>query len=429
MSGNLFPTEKAAITALQGEVDSLEVSKQSINEKASADGYASLDSSAKIPINQIPDAILGALKFKGTWDATTGIITSSDLALNGQTPPAASPANEGFYFITQVAGNYSIGGINSWVVGDWLISLGSEWSKIDNTDSVSSVNGQTGVVGLATSDIPEDIDFRYVTDAQRAVIENTSGENTGDTPSAGTDIQKGDGSGGFANAVGGVDFQEPLTNSMLGDLMSNGASKPTPVDADLIPFLDSTVSFSQVQATWAQIKAWLFSSPTLTGTPVVPTAAVNTNTAQVANTAFVMSEINKSTFQAQPADPTPTTSAAGVMMGLAGSITPSRSGKVMVTISGDMDVAGANNAMRAQIYTGTGAAPANGAALTGTARGSNPQQTNGGGAGIVRTPFSCQSIITGLAIGTPVWLDLAVSSVGGVASARVRNISITAVEV
>lgn len=46
--------------------------------------------------------------------------------------------------------------------------------------SVTSVNGQTGVVVLDTGDIASVVDSRYVTDAQLVVIGNTSGTNTGD---------------------------------------------------------------------------------------------------------------------------------------------------------------------------------------------------------------------------------------------------------
>ncbi len=46
--------------------------------------------------------------------------------------------------------------------------------------AVTSVNGQTGVVSLTTTDIADATNKRYVTDAQLVVIGNTSGTNTGD---------------------------------------------------------------------------------------------------------------------------------------------------------------------------------------------------------------------------------------------------------
>ncbi len=50
--------------------------------------------------------------------------------------------------------------------------------------AVSSVQGQTGAVTLDTSDIADSTDARYVTDAQRTVIGNTSGTNSGDETNA-----------------------------------------------------------------------------------------------------------------------------------------------------------------------------------------------------------------------------------------------------
>lgn len=46
--------------------------------------------------------------------------------------------------------------------------------------AVDSVNGQTGDVELDTGDIPEVTDKKYVTDAEKTKLSNTSGVNTGD---------------------------------------------------------------------------------------------------------------------------------------------------------------------------------------------------------------------------------------------------------
>ena len=46
--------------------------------------------------------------------------------------------------------------------------------------SVDSVNSKTGSVLLTTGDLTEDTDKNYVTDAEKTVIGNTSGVNTGD---------------------------------------------------------------------------------------------------------------------------------------------------------------------------------------------------------------------------------------------------------
>ena len=93
--------------------------------------------------NQI-SAMVGGVLYQGTWNASTNLpaITSS-------------VGTKGNYYIISVAGSTNINGINDWKVGDWIIFDGSTWGKVDNTDTVSSVNGYTGAVSLVTSDIAE----------------------------------------------------------------------------------------------------------------------------------------------------------------------------------------------------------------------------------------------------------------------------------
>ena len=65
---------------------------------------------------------------------------------------------------------------NAGVVGDM-----TDFTELQTpTDSVLSVNGETGTVVLTTGDISESVDDRFVTDAQLVVIGNTSNTNTGD---------------------------------------------------------------------------------------------------------------------------------------------------------------------------------------------------------------------------------------------------------
>jgi len=111
--------------------------------KGVANGYASLDASTKVPMAQIPDALVGASQYQGTWNAAT----------NTPAIPAAAVGNKGWYYSVSVAGTTNINGISSWAVGDQIISSGSVWQKIPNVSAVNSVNGQTGVVVLSKSDV------------------------------------------------------------------------------------------------------------------------------------------------------------------------------------------------------------------------------------------------------------------------------------
>lgn len=129
---NTADAAKPVSTAMSTALDL----KQSLSAKGSANGYAGLDSAGKVPAAQLPDATVGALAYVGTWNAST----------NSPTIPAASAGNKGWYYMVATAGATSVGGITDWKVGDWLVSNGATWDKIDNTDAVNSVAGLTGVI-------------------------------------------------------------------------------------------------------------------------------------------------------------------------------------------------------------------------------------------------------------------------------------------
>jgi len=69
------------------------------------------------------------------------------------------------------------------LTADSAASGGMKWSAA-SAGGVTSVNGEVGVVILNTNDIPVDTDANYVTDAEKVVIGNTSGTNTGDMSNA-----------------------------------------------------------------------------------------------------------------------------------------------------------------------------------------------------------------------------------------------------
>jgi hypothetical protein len=62
-------------------------------------------------------------------------------------------ARKGDYYVVNVAGSTNLDGITDWQIGDWAIFNGTAWEKVDNTDSVSSVNGQVGTVVLTAANV------------------------------------------------------------------------------------------------------------------------------------------------------------------------------------------------------------------------------------------------------------------------------------
>jgi hypothetical protein len=81
----------------------------------------------------------GGLSYQGTWNASTNTPTL-----------ASSTGVNGYYYITATAGSTNLDGITDWQIGDWLLFNGTVWQKIDQSNLVTSVNGQTGAVSVGT---------------------------------------------------------------------------------------------------------------------------------------------------------------------------------------------------------------------------------------------------------------------------------------
>lgn len=122
-----------AISNLEGDIElllDLKVDKSSVGEP---NGVASLDATGKIPLSEIPDSIIGQVEYMGTWNALTNTPILNPLV----------PEEKGHYYVVSVAGTF--GGVD-YQVGDWIISNGVYWDKIDNTDAVTSVFGRIGAI-------------------------------------------------------------------------------------------------------------------------------------------------------------------------------------------------------------------------------------------------------------------------------------------
>jgi hypothetical protein len=150
-----------------------------------ANGVASLDSGGKVPVTELPAAVLGALSYQGTWNASTN------------TPTLASGVGtKGHYYVVSVAGSTNLDGITDWKIGDWAVYNGTAWQKVDNTESVVSVNGQTGVVVLTTTNVAEGTNEYFTTARARTSVsagtgityDSGTGVITNSSPSLGGDV-------------------------------------------------------------------------------------------------------------------------------------------------------------------------------------------------------------------------------------------------
>lgn len=121
-----------------------------------------------------------------------------------------------------------------------------------------------------------------------------------------------------------------------------------------------------------------------------------------------------------PGNPTGVAGAA-VMMGIGATcaITPRVSGEILISLSGDQGNSSAGIGPNVvQLRYGTGTAPVNGAAVTGTAAGSAISLTLTNSASGDRHPFSCCAHVTGLTVGTAYWIDISLSSTIGTSTAQ-----------
>jgi hypothetical protein len=137
-----------------GDIDviaALGYTPEDISKKNIANGYAGLNSSGLLPISLFPDRLLGNVKYKGTYNGTTDVVTSSDSVYNGLALPAASDDNQGVYFISTT--DYTHGSIN-YKIGDWIISNGvaGGWDRVENSDAVTTVFGRNGNVVANSGD-------------------------------------------------------------------------------------------------------------------------------------------------------------------------------------------------------------------------------------------------------------------------------------
>jgi hypothetical protein len=123
------------IDTLKGRVSALETDVAALQDKFGVDG--------KIKAAFIPDFVTDGLQFEGMFDPTT------------DTLPAASIDNDGhFYKIHNNSATVTLAtGDTLLNPGDTVISDGSGWYVMNRTDTVLSVNGQTGEVVLTAGDI------------------------------------------------------------------------------------------------------------------------------------------------------------------------------------------------------------------------------------------------------------------------------------
>jgi collagen type VII alpha len=152
------------------------------------------DGGGKIDTSLLPASILGSLKYKGTWDASTNSPTLGNSGAGGA---------QGDYYVVSVAGSTSIDGHAAWSVGDWIAHNGSTWDRIINSNSVSSVNGLQGAVVMTTDNVSEGALNKYFSDALARGAINSAGPIS------------------YSSATGTIDCPTCVTNTGNGSILTD----------------------------------------------------------------------------------------------------------------------------------------------------------------------------------------------------------------
>jgi hypothetical protein len=165
-------------------------------------------------VSSITNAI-GALNFKGTWNASTN------------TPTLASGVGtKGDYYVVGVAGSTTLDGISNWGVGDWATYNGSVWQRVEGGADLNGVNlsvsGTSTLSGLTAS-------TALALNANKEIVSVTN-TGTGDnvlasspsiaTPTLTGDVQMSNGNLVMATSGKGIDFSATPgtgTSELLAD--------------------------------------------------------------------------------------------------------------------------------------------------------------------------------------------------------------------
>lgn len=204
-AGSVSNTEFGYLDGVTSSIQTQLGNKIDSSEKGANNGVATLDAGGKVPVSQLPNSVM---EFQGQWNASTNSPSLAD-----------GVGNAGDVYRVDTAGTQNLGsGSQTFGVGDWVMYSGSVWQKANNSNLVTSVNGQQGVVVLDTDDIAEGTAL-YFTDerAQDAV-----GAALVDTASV--DLTYNDGANTISAAVipGGVDH-DALLNFVANEHVDHSA--------------------------------------------------------------------------------------------------------------------------------------------------------------------------------------------------------------
>lgn len=193
-----------------------------------------------------------------------------------------------------------------------------------------------------------------------------------------------------------------ITNSNLSQMAANTiksnitGSLANAADNTLTAIIDADIGSTQGDILYRGSSAWLVLAPGTAGKTLISGGAA-------ANPSYTGPNSSQSSVNNYSS----TTSNTGVMMGTGFTFTPSGSGVIDAKFIGNIT----NVAATLQMAYGTGTAPVNGAASTGTAIGSI--QSFSAATGNSFHNWVLESLISGLTPGTAYWIDVIMAATSG----------------
>ncbi len=246
---------------------------EQVTEKGLANGYPPLDATGKIPANFLPTS---TIEYKGSFGSASST-TGGDLPASANTGDLYICDEDNF--VSAVAGE-------TFNTGDKALFDGTDWNKIDNNESVSSVFGRLGNVvaqsgdyntdqvtegtnkyysealfdaslaGKTSDDVTEGVTNLYFTDAERTKltgIEDGAQVNTVDSVNGQTGAVSLDKSDiGLGNVDNTSDLDKPIstaTQTALDDKIETVAVDGVTITGNGVSIpLTATPSSSGVQS-------------------------------------------------------------------------------------------------------------------------------------------------------------------------------------
>ena len=277
--GTMSTQDASNISVTGGSISGVTVSGYiPTSAEGVANGVATLDSGGQIPLSQIPP--LGDLNYQGTWNATTNTPTL-----------ISSTGTKGYYYVVSVAGTTNLNGITDWQINDWAVFNGSVWQKIDNTDSVTSVNGYTGTVVLTQTDISGTVP------TSRTITAGTGLTGGGDLSAnrtlaiATTGVSAATYGSASSVPVVAVNAQGQITSATntpiaIANTQVSGLGTMSTQNANAVAVTGGTINGTTIGATTASTGAFTVLSTSST-TSTTPTLSFNGSNSNIASGATV----------------------------------------------------------------------------------------------------------------------------------------------